>query len=74
MFYSNSRNCSTERPASRAIPPIVERIDRIVAGNSHYTLAVAHHDVLPLTHDPKTGFFKSANGVEMIDAGDLGRG
>lgn len=51
-----------------------ERVDRIMARNGHDALAVAHDNVLPLTHDPKTGLFECAHGVEMIDAGDLGQG
>ncbi len=51
-----------------------ERVDRIVAGNGHDALAVAHDDVLSLTHDPETSLFQCAHGVEVIYAGDLGQG
>jgi len=34
-------------------PARCKRIHRIVAGNRHYALTVAHDDVLPLTHDPE---------------------
>ena len=53
--------------------PHGERIDRIVTENGHDALTIAHDDVLALTHDPETGLFQYAHGVEVIDAGDLGQ-
>ena len=37
-------------------------------------LAIAHYDMLSLTHDPESGFFQRAHSAKMIDAGDLGQG
>jgi hypothetical protein len=51
-----------------------EGVHRIVARNDNDALTVAHDDVLALTHDPETGFFQRADGVEVIDAGNLWQG
>ena len=53
--------------------PHGERIDRIVAGNGHNALTIAHHDVLSLAHDPETRLLECAHSGEMIDAGKLGQ-
>lgn len=51
-----------------------ERVDRIVAGNRHDALTVAHDDVLSLTDDLETGLLERPHGVEVIDARDLWQG
>ena len=48
-----------------------ECIDRILAGNGHDALSVAHHDVLSLARDPEASLLQCAHGVEVIDAGNL---
>ena len=53
--------------------PDGECVDRIAAGNGHDALAVAHDDVLSLTHDPETSLFQCAHGVEVIYAGNPGQ-
>lgn len=49
-------------------------IDRIVARDRQDSLAVAHHDVLALTHDPEAGLLQSAHCVQMVDAGKARQG
>jgi hypothetical protein len=49
-------------------------IDRIVARDRQDPLAVAHHDVLALTHDPEAGFLQRPHRVQMVDAGKPGQG
>src|SRR5258708_26088482 len=61
--YRSSRNCSTDRPASRAMPPMVKSVYGIVARNGHDALAIAHNDVLALSHHPKARLFQGAYGV-----------
>jgi hypothetical protein len=50
-----------------------ECIDRIVAGDDHDALTIAHDNVFALAHNPESGFFESADGVNVIDARDLGQ-
>lgn len=49
-----------------------ECIDRIVAGDNHDALTIAHDDMLALAHNPESSFFERADGVKVIDARDLG--
>jgi len=50
-----------------------ECIDRIVAGDDHDALTIAHDNVSALAHYPESSFFERANGVKVIDARDLGQ-
>jgi hypothetical protein len=47
-----------------------ECVDRIMTRDRDDSLTVAHNDVLPLTHNPKSGFFECSHSVKMIDARD----
>lgn len=51
-----------------------ERVDRIVAGYGQDTLTIAHYDVFSLTHNPESGFFQYAHGVEVIYTRELWQG
>src|SRR5882672_9238701 len=51
-----------------------ECIHRVVAGDSHDALAVAHDDMLALAHHPETGLLERADSILVIDARDLGQG
>lgn len=50
-----------------------ESVDRIVTRDRQDTLAIAHDDVLGLTHDPEPGLLEGAHRIEMVDAGELGQ-
>lgn len=50
-----------------------ESVDGVMARNNKNAAAVRHDNMLTLTHYFETGFFKSTNGIEMADAGDLGQ-
>ena len=51
-----------------------ECIDRIMSGDGHDALAVAHDDMFALTRDAKSGFLKRAHGVKMIDTRNAWQG
>jgi hypothetical protein len=71
--YSNSRNCSTDKPASRDTAH-GECIDGIVPRDGNDAQTIAHDNMLPLTRDMKAGFLESAHGVKVIDTWDARQG
>ena len=40
-----------------------ERVDRVVARDGHDALTITHDDMLPLSHDAKSGLFQCSHGV-----------
>jgi hypothetical protein len=44
-----------------------ERVDGIVPGDGEDPNTVGHHDVLPLSSDPKACLLQGADGVLMVD-------
>ena len=51
-----------------------ECVDRIMTRDRQDALAVAHNDVFPLAHNPKSGLFECAHSVKMVDARDFWQG
>jgi len=45
-----------------------------VSWNGENAGSVGHHDMLPLTLNPKTRFLKCTDGIEMVDSRDLRHG
>ena len=51
-----------------------ERVDGVVARNRENARALGHDDVLALANDREAGLLKGADGIKVVDAGDLGQG
>ena len=51
-----------------------ECVDWIVTRDREDARSVGHNDVLALADHRKSGFFESADGIEMIDARNFGQG
>lgn len=49
-----------------------QRVDRIMARDRENARAIGHDDVLALTGDAKADFLESSDGIQVVDARELG--